>query len=820
MLKTNLLAAIRNMRKHPFFSFVSISGLAVGLAACMLIIQYVNYELSFDHFNTNLPNLYRVVNDRYQQGKRVQHSTMTYSGIGKAMKDEMPDVTNFCRVEPYRVEVISFGDKKIADQRAIATDPSFLSMFSFPLIAGDSRTALVESNSIVVSEKLGRQFFGAPRMEDLLGKVVRFDRDSVPYKITGVAKDVPENSHLNFDLLLSYSTFYSPTGGLRWAIADYNFTQPFFWHYIQLRPGADARAVAAAFTERSNKYFPDAKAAAVKEIFSLQPVKDAHLYSDFEYEITGPGSHTIVWGLLVIGLFILTLAWVNYVNLSTARSLERAKEVGVRKVIGASRLQLVTQFLTESLLINLLALGLATLFVQLVQPVFNDLVHRNLSIRGLWTNEGLSSGVSLLFIGFTAAGIFLSGFYPAFVLSAYRPNAVLKGRFKSSAGGVLFRKVLVTGQFAVTIILITGAFMVYRQLAFMTGKPLGYDMDQMLVLRRPVLTAFDSSFTSKASGFIASVGQLPRVKGAAVSGRIPGDELGKVNGVSRTDLPAGPKATMTNMGVDEHFLNLYKIRLLAGRNFGPTDYNNDLSKVHTVLVNETALRQLEFKTPEDALGKSLTFFDRKWEVAGVVADFHQNSLKKTIEPLLIMPTLQGTYSQFSLKVDPHELSATMADIKKAYADFFPGNVFDYYFLDEKFNRQYASDYLFGKVFGLFAGLAIFIACLGLSGLALLMATQRTKEIGIRKVLGASVSGIIALLSRDFIKLILLAIVLAVPVAWYAMHRWLENFAYRTDMSWWIFAAAGLLALVTALVVIGFQTLRSARANPVKSLRTE
>jgi len=820
MFRNYLKASTRNLLKHKFFSFISVTGLSIGLCACILIIQYVNAELGVDRFHTNLNNLYRVVNDRYQQGSLVQHSAMTYSGIGRAMKQEIPDVEAYCRVEPYRVEVISWSDKKIADQRAIAVDASFLSMFTYTLLAGDPQTALQEPNSVIISEKMAREQMGVKDPQSLLGQMLVFDTDSLPYKITGISKDVSGNSQLHFDLLMSYISLYSKNGNNQSAIADHDFTQPFFWQYIQLKEGADHKTVERKFAALNTKYFPKAAASGIKEVFYLQPLRKAYLYSDLEYEIGKTGNYRIVWSLLVIALFILVLAWMNYINLSTARSLERAKEVGIRKVTGASRLQLIKQFLTEALLINTVAIIIAVLLTVLLQNGFNQLVNRELSIGMLFSKQTADTGVIILFVLFSVAGNFLSGFYPAFVLSAYNPLKVLKGKFTRSVSGVFLRKSLVTAQFAISMLLIIGSFVVYRQLRFMTRQSLGYNMEQMMILRKPVLSNPGAAFMTNVDGFINTIQQLAHVKGAAVSGRIPGEELGKINNVNRTDIAMNNQGTMTNIGVDMRFINLYQMNLLAGRNFSPLDYNNDPAKVHTLIINETALRQLAFQSPQEAVGKSVTAFNRTWDIIGVVADFHQKSLKSGIEPMLLLPTLQGQYSRFSVKVDPQQLPATLEAIQKAYAKYFPGNVFDYYFLDEKFNRQYSNDYLFGKVFGLFAGLAILIAGLGLSGLSLLTSTQRTKEIGIRKVLGASVTGIVLLLSKDFIKLVLLAIIIASPAAWYIMHLWLQDFAYRVNISWWIFASAGLLSLIIALLVIGFQTVRSAIANPANSLRTE
>jgi len=820
MFRNYLKIGTRNLLKHKFFSLIAVTGLAIGLCACILIMQYANAELGVDRFHTNLDNLYRVVNDRYQQGARVQHSTMTYSGIGKAMKQEIPEVAAYCRVTPYRVEVISWADKKIPDQRTVLVDASFLSMFTYPLLAGDPTTALQEPNSVIVSEKMAREQLGVKEPQSLLGQVLVFDTDSLPYKITGVCKDAPGKSQLHFDLLVSYVSLYSNSGNNRLEQADYDFTRASFWQYIQLKEGADHTAVERRFAALNTKYFPTAAASGIREVFYLQPLQKAYLYSDFEYEIGKTGNYRIVWSLLVIALFILVLAWMNYINLSTARSMERAKEVGIRKVTGASRMQLIKQFLTEALLINMVAIIIAVFLTWLLQQQFNQLVNRELSIGMLFSKQTANTGVTRLFVLFSVAGIFLSGFYPAFVLSAFNPLKVLKGKFARSVSGVLLRKSLVTAQFAISILLIIGSFVVYRQLRFMTGQSLGYNMEQIMILRKPVLSNPGTAFMSTADAFINTLQQLAHVKAAAVSGRIPGDDLVRINNVSRTDIAMQSQGTMANMGIDPRFINLYQMKLLAGRNFSPLDYNADFAQLHNLIINETALRQLAFRSPEEAVGKPVKAFNREWNIIGVVADFHQKSLKSGIEPVLLLPNLLGQYSQFSIKIDPQQLPSTLGAIQKAYASYFPGNVFDYYFLDEKFNRQYSNDYLFGKVFGLFAALAILIACLGLSGLSLLTTAQRTKEIGIRKVLGASVTGIILLLSKDFIKLVLLAIAIASPVAWYMMHLWLQDFAYRVNISWWIFVLTGLLSLIIALLVIGFQTVRSAIANPANSLRIE
>jgi putative ABC transport system permease protein len=412
----------------------------------------------------------------------------------------------------------------------------------------------------------------------------------------------------------------------------------------------------------------------------------------------------------------------------------------------------------------------------------------------------------------------LSGLYPAFVLSSFAPVKVLKGKFSNSASGTRLRRYLVIGQFAITIVLITGSLVVYRQINFMSSRPLGYDIDQVLILRRPVLTDRRIPFMNTARNFIAEVQRLPQVKGASMSGRIPGEELGRQRDVYRTDTAGANKITVTNMGIDQHFLELYNMRLLAGRNFAARDYHDSAAKLNTLLVNASASRQLGFATPGESIGKPVKVFNRDWTIIGVVNDFHQKSLKYAMEPMVLMPSLQGRYSTFSLKVDTRNLAETVSQIGALYYRFFPGNLFDHYFLDKKFNSQYSDDRFFGKIFWIFAALAIVIACLGLLGLALVSTTQRAQEIGVRKVLGASVGDIVVLVSVNLVKPILIAAAISSPIAWWLMNSWLQDFAYRINLSPWLFVIAGLMVLIIALLTVSFQTIRTAVANPVKSLR--
>jgi putative ABC transport system permease protein len=818
MFKNYFKTAWRNLMKNKTFSLINIAGLSIGMAACLLILQYVSFQLNFDQFNKNASDIYRVVNDRYQNGKLIQHGTITYSAIGKAMQDDFPEVVDHTRAISFDKEIIQFNNKRIGDLTVLAVDNSFLRMFSYPLVAGDARTALQEPRSLILSQKVANKLFGVSHDYDsLIGKEVTEDIDSLPYKITGILKDVPGNSHLQFDILLSYVSLYS--GATPWKDADYSFTDSDFWHYIQLKHGTNYKALEAKLPAFSQRHFQGNKVSGSIEKFYLQPLSKAHLYSDFEYEIGKTASATVVWGLLIIAVLIIIIAWINYINLSTAKSMERAKEVGVRKVSGATRQQLIRQFLTESLLINIIAFFLALLVVVVLQPFFNQLIHHQLSLSYLFVKGLNGFSISAALIAIIVAGILVSGFYPAIVLSAFKPIAVLKGKFATSRRGIVLRKILVVGQFAVSVALMIGSFVVYKQMQYVSDQNLGFNMSQMLILKPPLLTKWDSSFISKQNAFIEEVKQLPHVSGAAYSWRLPGDEWGRNFNVRRKDTQNETNFAVRNMGISADYINVYQIKLLAGSNFETTDYNADWDKLHSVILNQTAVRLLGFKSPKEAIGKQIIQGDQTWDIKGVIADFHEKSLKYAIEPAMFYPAT-NIASPFSIKVDATDLSSTVAALKKKYDSFFPNNIFDYFFLDEKFNQQYADDELFGKVFAIFSGFAIFIACLGLLGLSLFATAQRTKEIGIRKVLGASVSNIAILLSTGFIKLVLLAFVIASPIAWYLMNNWLHNYAYRMNISWWIFLAAGLLAVMIALATICFQAIKAAKANPVKNLRTE
>jgi len=494
-------------------------------------------------------------------------------------------------------------------------------------------------------------------------------------------------------------------------------------------------------------------------------------------------------------------------------------EVGVRKVAGATKGQLIRQFLTESFIINMAALALALVMVYMAQGIFNGLVQHQLSLGYLF-KKGL--GGYVITIGLfvvVAAGVFISGFYPAFVLSAFKPILVLKGRFSSSKKGVILRKGLVIGQFAITVVLITGSFVVYKQIKFMNAQKLGVNISQVMVVNGPVFVKRDTTFVTRTNAFVDELDQIPAVKNASTSFWVPGNEMGRNFNIRRPEGDANTHFTMRFDGVSRDYLKTYGMQLIAGRNFVTTDYSPDFNKLQNIILNQNAVKVLGFSSPEAAIGHTMLNGTKKWTIVGVVADYHQKSLRFAIEPTFLEPVL-NIQSQISIKIDTKNVAATIAAIKAKYQSFFPGNLFDYNFLDEQFNAQYTNDELFGKAFTIFGGFAIFIACLGLLGLSLFATIQRTKEIGVRKVLGASVGNIVLLLSKDFVKLVVIAIVIAVPIAWFILHNWLQDFAYRIAINVWVFVLSGTVAIIVALATISFQAIKAAGANPVKSLRSE
>jgi putative ABC transport system permease protein len=817
MLRNYLTIAYRNLKKSKLFSIINIMGLALGMAACLLILQYVCFELSFDRFHSDVKRIYRITNDRYQKGKLIQHGTITYPTIGPTLVKEYQEVESNTRLTPTGKMLIRYQENLIKEDKSLAVDDKFLSFFSFPLVAGNPQTALTKTNTVVLTESLAAKIFGLSGNEinKALGKIIYLDTNKDPYEVTGIAQDIPIHSHLQFNLLISYQTIIKYWG--TWT--DNSWTGSDFYHYIKLKPGVDKASLEAKLPEFSQRHFEGAKVSGSIEKFYLQPLSEAHLYSDFEYEIGQTTSGQIVWIMLAVAIIILLIAWVNYINLTTTRSLERAKEVGVRKVLGARKSQIIRQFLAESVVLNVLGLIMAITLAQFAQPLLNSFTGKDLSLWLLIYNgySGYLTGFLALFVFCT--GVILAGFYPAFSLSAFQPITVLKGKFTSTSKGGFLRKALVVGQYAVSIALIIATITIYAQIQFMRKKDLGISLEQMLVLRGPGLTDYDSTFIDRINTLKTELERLPTIQKAATSSQLPGDRLPRTFDIRRTNAPEPTLVTLSRMNIDFNFIDTYQMSVVSGRAFRIRDHHPDFAKIQNIMLNESAAKLLGFPNASAAINQTITFWNRNWEVVGILKDFHQQSLKNPMEPIVFLPTY-STGANISLKVSTENLPATIEFVKDKFLSFFPGNQFEYFFMDEQFNRQYQDDQKFGKVFGLFSLLTIIVSSLGLFGLSYYNTLQRTKEIGIRKVLGASVGQLLLLLSKDFIRLIIIANVIALPMAWMGIDLWLQNYAYHINISTWLLVLPSLMVLLMALITVSFQTLKSARQNPVNALRYE
>ncbi|MDP4130714.1 MAG: ABC transporter permease [Bacteroidota bacterium] len=827
MLKNYFKIAYRTLLKNKAFSFLNIFGLAIGMAACFFIFQYVHFEKSYDRFNKNADNLYRVTISYSGSFSNLLPMATNHPAVAPAMKTEFPEVVNETRlVDPILFVTslaISYKDHNgnmtsFNEGKMYIADSSFFSMFSFPLLAGNPATVLSQPNSIVISQTAANKYFGK---ENPVGKTVYLNQ-RLPLAITGVFKDAPENSHLKFDMLISFKTIDNDNG-----MAG-NWTWPEFYNYVQLAPGTDPKKVEAKFPAFIEKHL----AAVLRQFsfgcaFHLQRITDIHLRSALLKEPEVNGSEKEIYFLTIIGIFILTIAWINYINLSTAKSAERAKEVGLRKVVGGRRWQLMGQFITESFIVNLFALAVAALIVVCCFPFFEPFVGKNMS--NVYSSEGIwnTAGFWLLLLAIFIIGAFLVGAYPALVLSSFKPVDVLKGKFSRSGKGIFLRKALVSFQFILSLLLIGGSVTVYRQLDFMRNQELGYNKDQVLVIKAPAI--FDSLYANKITLFRSQLASNPAVNSITLSSDIPGRSIIERNSVRKTGEDASHNFITSIMEIDENFIRTFQVKLVAGRNFRPDDtvnlYQKGIKNV-PVIINESLAKGLGFPNAEAAQQQTILLQYAQaggitCQIIGVLKDYHQRSLKENFDPIIYYaPSNHGNSNYFVLNVNTHNLQHDLATMKGTYNNIFSGTSFDYFFLSDYFNAQYQADQQFGKVFGLFTMLAIFIACLGLLGLSSFMIRLRTKEIGIRRVLGASVYSILALFSRDFVRMICLASVVAIPVIYYLAYKWLSNYAFHIGLGWYIFIVPPLLLIIISLVITVLQSTKAALNNPVNSLKTE
>ena len=822
MIKNLLSTTFRNLKKNKFFSILNILGLAVGMAVFLLIAQYVRFERSYENFIPGRENIYRV---SLSSDRQTSASAENYPAVGPAMKSEIPAVMSYARLYNmgYKNNVVVTNENAkpepiaFKQRRFLYADSSFLPMMGYDMVKGNASTALAEPRTAVISEKYARMYFGD---EDPIGKTLHLHDDDSNDElaiVTGVFRNIPQNSHLKFDILFSYKTLF---GRGDWARGRYDqsWRRADMYTFVQLRPGVDRKIVEAKLPAIISKYKPQLKESHETESLALQPLKSIHLHSDLAEETETNGNATIVSFINLIGLFVLAIAWINYINISTARALTRAKEVGVRKVIGAFKHQLIVQFLSESALINLLSVIIAYGTVMLSLTYFNALSGLSLTVEYLYQPWFIA-----LVLTSWIVGTLISGFYPAWVLSSFKPITVLKGKLKNSARGILLRKGLVVTQFIASVVLIAGTIIIYSQVHYMLIQNLGMNINQVLVTDRPAVAPNDSkernTFNAEIDLFRNELKKSSDITAVSTSVTIPGFQREFKTTIKNFGNNSNDSILVRVNSMDYDFLNVFKMKLVAGRNFSK-EYPKDPDT--SVIITETAAKFLGFRRLEDAVGKTLVlpeFGGWKPIIAGVVNDYHQVSLKKPLEPsIFFCAPYDGEY--YSMRINASHLPRTIQHIQKSWAKAFPGNPFEYFFLDEYFNQQYSNEQKFERLFTTFAVLAILISCLGLFGLSAFTATQRIKEIGVRKVLGASVMNISSMLSKDFLKLVMIAVLIASPLTWIIMNNWLQSFASRIHISLWVFVIAGLTAMIIALITVSFQTAKAALANPVKSLRTE
>lgn len=795
------MVAFRNLYKYRAYSIINIAGLAMGMAAFILIIQFVRFELSYDNFHSGADRIYRVQQDRYNKGVVTTQWAAGCSAVGLALYENFPEVENFTRFQKIS-GVMSHGDKKFREEEIYTADTSFFRIFSFDLIKGDPATILKNAMEMVVSESTARKYFGD---EDPIGKSLRFN-GGPELMITGIFRDVPVNSHLSPDILVSWATmvnFRGPDINTAWQWDG-------FFNYILLKPSTDPTAFEAKIPGFIDSEIGEEMArynAGV--VFHLQPLRSIHLHSDFMFEAEPNGNAGSVFALLIIAIFLVVIAWVNYINLSTSRSIERAREVGLRKVTGAARRQLIGQFLMESLLVNLLAMLLALLLVRLLNHPFNRLT-------GIYLDYGFAAHPIFWAVTLTAfiGGSALAGIYPALFLSSFSPLTAFRGPENIRTGGLGLRRFLVIFQFTASLVLIAGTLAVFRQISFMHHFDLGVDIDNTLVLRGPSVN--DSTYSEKFSAFKEDLRRHPEIEGITASTAVPGRQPPwNAGGIRLLSQGNREENQYRIIGFDFDFVDFYGLNILEGRNFS-RDFGLNRS---TVLFNENAVRLIGFKDPADVINQKIFFWGDTFSVVGVVGNYHQEGPNVAEEPL-IFRFFEDANTFYSIKVNPVQYQEALYLVRNQWSKFFPRNPFEYFWLDDYYNQQYKNEVQFGKVGGLFSILAIIIACLGLSGLSSYTTVRRTKEIGVRKVLGSTVLNSVLLLLRYFIIQVLIAVPIGLGLAWFYMSKWLQNFASRTSLGWWFFVIPVLTILIIAVATVGAQVARTATVNPSDSLRYE
>jgi putative ABC transport system permease protein len=808
MFKNYFKTAWRNLLKNKTFSAINVLGLAIGIAAFLLIVNYLRFEYSFDDFNTNKDRIYRVPMIVTETGGQPQTFAFTYPALAPAMKKDFPEVQEAVRFRRYW-GVVQHDDQKIIENGMIYyVDPSVFKVFSFEFERGSAATAFKQLNDAVITHSTAAKYFGK---ENPLGKTIHYNNED--YVVTAVLKDVPANSHIQFHILLNYNKYIQLTNGdanTSWGWSD-------FYTYLLLKPGTNVNALQMKMPAFAERYMGSSmKKDGYTISFQLQPLKDIHTRSAYDYEMGGSGNLYYLKYLGIAALLILLIALINYINLSTAHSLERSKEVGVRKVVGATKFQLVRQFLAETFLINALGILIGFLLFKLTLPYFSQLINQN--VIDLQSNSW--QFWTIMFSIFIISTL-LAGFYPAFVLSSFQPVQTLKSA--SGFAGLrrsrnFFRKSLVVLQFTAAIVLIGGAIGFYRQMQFMSNRDLGVDIKQTLVLEQTI--NLDSSKVNAVESFFNDMQNIPGVLAVTASTSVPGGEVGGSSGFRL--ISSNEDKRCRTFGIDEKFIPNYGLSLAAGRNFDKDKpASEDTTQILSVIINETAAKIFGFATANDAINKMIiTGGSIKCKVIGVLRDYHQQSLQYNFDPIVFYPEQQINTSLYSLKLNTKNLQQVLARAKQVWNKRFPQSPFQFFFLDNHFNEQYKNDKLFSTTLWWFTILAIIVASLGLFGLSLYTVAKRTKEISVRKILGATVFQITTLITKDYIKLIMFAGLIAIPVAYFLLQNWLKDYAFHIEIGVWFFLLPLLLIMAIALTTVLYQSIKAALANPVKSLRME
>lgn len=794
MIKNYFIITLRNIKKHKAFSFINITGLAIGIACCLLIFKYVIFEQSYDNYHADKDRIYEVglnsTIDNITEG-----TSGTGAPLGPALKDNFPEVETFARAMEVSSGLVKYENNVFYEDKRIYADNDLFKVLTIPFLQGDPKTALLRPATVVITSSIAKKYFGK---KNPVGQNITINNKD--FEVTGVTEDQPLNSHFKFNVIMSLKTLEEQS--------NYPFELWFicnFHTYIKLAPLTNAISFSKKIDPVINKFYKDELDVGETLSYVLQPVTDIHLYSQMSDELGQAGNPSTLMAFVLVSVFILLIACINFMNLTTAKSSIREKEVGIRKTAGANRKQLAIQFLGETFVMSLISIFLAIVIILVALPTFNSIAGTAFVIVDFIKPTILLS----LFLLVVVVTI-LAGIYPALILSSFNPVKVLKGSTQIGGKGSLLRKILVVGQFAISILLVTSSIIIYTQIDFMKNRYLGFEKDQKIII--PVRSRIGDKYEMIKSEFLKD----PSFTDASFSSTVPGRN---VTGIWTTNIEGRTDKAGVGMSyyyVDPDFIGLYGIKVVAGRPF-QEDVISDLE--HAYMINETAVQSLGWAAPEEAIGKRLVGIDSAQTIIGVVKDFNYAGLQNELEPM-VLEWRPESFGYLTLELNTEKVQHALSFAEEKWNELFPGKPYEFNFLDEDFARLYKSEENFGKLMGTFTLLGFFIASLGLFSLASFLTERRTKEIGVRKVLGASVSGITILVSKEFIKWVLVANIIAWPLAYYFMNSWLQDFAYRIQITLWPFLLSGFVAFSLAVLTVSYQSIKAALANPVESLKYE